>query len=80
MTLLLVLTAMSLKTLLIGFVILLLLLHYTHGHAKLWGPSKIQEVSDSHKNIHIHVHTLPEDHRPYMQSWHESPQPFVYSA
>lgn len=80
MTLLLVVTAVSLKTLIIGFVILLILLHHTHGHAKLWGPSKPHEVTDSHKNIHIHIHTAPEARHPYTQAWHESSEPVVYSA
>ncbi|XKL66944.1 hypothetical protein PGB90_010364 [Kerria lacca] len=80
-TLLLVLTTMSLKTLIIGFIILLLLLHHTNSYSKLWGASKVSELPDFHKNVHIHVHTLPEDHHPYVESWHGSPsQANLYHA
>ncbi len=68
---------MSAKTLLLGFVILLLLLNHTHGYAKLWGSSRVHELNDVHKNVHIHVHTLPEDHyhhqQPYVEAWQSSP-------
>lgn len=79
-TLLLVLTTMSLKTLILGFVILLLLLTHANSHGKLWGAQRAPELSDFHKNVHIHVHTLPEDHQHqnYLEPWHGSSPAAVY--
>lgn len=79
-TLLLVLTTMSLKTLILGFIILLLLLHHTNGHTKLWGAQRTSELSDFYKNVHIYVHNVPleSQHQNYVESWHGSSPTAIY--
>lgn len=84
LTLLLVLTAISAKTLFLGFVILLLLAHNMHyGHSKWLGVSRSPGLhyEPPHKSVHIHVHNvIPESHSPlyYRQdSWHDSSQPLT---
>lgn len=91
MTLLLVLTAMSLKTLIIAVIILLLILANMHAYSKLWATPKTAAASAEltdfyHSNlpVHIHVHSpsppVPEDHhhRPFYVEHHQQSPSYVY--
>ncbi|XP_065217963.1 uncharacterized protein LOC135843856 [Planococcus citri] len=90
-TLLLVLTVMSLKGLIIGFLILLLILANTHTYSKLWGVGRTSELSESlNRNVpvHVHVHALLSDdynHRPspyieHSNSWPGHSSGYVYQT
>lgn len=70
---------MSLKGLIIGFLILTLILINTNTHSKLWHTPKPTGLIDlDNRNVHIHVHALPVDsyyHGPHtmeaINNWHE---------